>query len=854
VNDTAKNQYRFDVFISYARTDSVQVDRLVARLRKDGFSVWFDRDEMSGGHVVLGQLADGIACSAHMIACLSDSYVDRDYTEFELQINQSFDPANRQNRTIPVLINKLTKPVPVQIRAFTYGDLTQPENYEREYRMLTALIGKTSVAPAAAPWTAPELDAGAAEALCAAALDAQAEPQVALFKARAATETLLRFLYRHEIGDAPANATLDALTEQLVVAHKLPPHIRISLGTVRTYGDFAVSEGADAQAISAESIQPGLAALKVLTNWIVSTHLRKAEDLDEWDALCSQLPPGDNPGERLIPGTRFLLRAPRLGVNRLGAVYSGRDGETRQAVTMLLAPVPKDQGDSLLEAVARLIRLNEGGIVRPLRSGRIHAAGRRIGDYAVFESVAGVRVSELQQRFPRLPALAACEIGRGIAQVLEVLHNAAPPIVHGEVGPAAVLVTNYGAVKLICMLSTAPPAVSTDDLNALSATMTSLFGVDAAPAEPVARLLDALKVCSSASEACRLLDSTCREMSGDTNLRTVVECYRNEKALPGRMEQAPAVQPDLHKATGFELVCELEIVADGAWPAGPGRVLAWEQGSRELLLARDGAVIWRDDHAMRLRKVVQAEAGRCAAAGWDGRVRCFSPDRAPACAQLDGAIGDLRFISGGWVAGTWQHTLASIGESSSIQPLPPAIEAGVYRIAATGRGELFAVADLAGSIWLYSGGRRIAGVPPLSHVRDLAFCGRRLVVLAGDCLIWIGQDGVAGTPERLAPGCNRLLAYPVESGCLLLAEDGSSWELATSGARLPYYRFPAADFGMCDVPKRVVARTGDGWAYWRDGSAPVQSWPDALSAELAADGSHLAIRLPGRVQLYMDPL
>jgi len=71
---------------------------------------------------------------------------------------------------------------------------------------------------------------------------------------------------------------------------------------------------------------------------------------------------------------------------------------------------------------------------------------------------------------------------------------------------------------------------------------------------------------------------------------------------------------------------------------------------------------------------------------------------------------------------------------------------------------------------------------------------------------------------------------------------------------LPYYRFPAADFGMCDVPKRVVARTGDGWAYWRDGSAPVQSWPDALSAELAADGSHLAIRLPGRVQLYMDPL
>src|ERR1035437_7685093 len=118
MSDASEAQYRFDVFISYARTDSVQVERLVARLRNDGFRVWFDRDEMAGGHTTIGQLADGIACSAHMIACLSDAYVDRDYTAFELQTNQALDPANRQNRTIPILIRPLTKPVPIQIRAF----------------------------------------------------------------------------------------------------------------------------------------------------------------------------------------------------------------------------------------------------------------------------------------------------------------------------------------------------------------------------------------------------------------------------------------------------------------------------------------------------------------------------------------------------------------------------------------------------------------------------------------------------------------------------------------------------------------------------------------------------------------
>src|ERR1035441_346866 len=133
MNDAAKNQYRVGVFISYARTDSVPVERLVARLRNDGFSVWFDRDEMSGGHTTIGQLADGIACSAHMIACLSDAYVDRDYTAFELQTNQALDPANRQNRTIPVLIRPHPKPVPIQIRAFTFGDLTREDSGEREY-------------------------------------------------------------------------------------------------------------------------------------------------------------------------------------------------------------------------------------------------------------------------------------------------------------------------------------------------------------------------------------------------------------------------------------------------------------------------------------------------------------------------------------------------------------------------------------------------------------------------------------------------------------------------------------------------------------------------------------------------
>jgi len=140
----------FDVFISYAAADRELVRPLVERLKRDGYRVWWDAEQIAGGPPALGQLAEGIAKSSHMIACLSDNYIERDWTAFELDTNQSYDPANMRSRTIPVVVRRLTKSLPNQLAPISLRDLTGQSTYDSEYAALTRMIQRQSVSELAA--------------------------------------------------------------------------------------------------------------------------------------------------------------------------------------------------------------------------------------------------------------------------------------------------------------------------------------------------------------------------------------------------------------------------------------------------------------------------------------------------------------------------------------------------------------------------------------------------------------------------------------------------------------------------------------------------------------------------------
>ena len=180
---------KFDVFVSYSSADRDLVAPFVELLKRDDFTVWFDIEQMAGGPPVLGQIADGIANSTHMIACLSDAYVEREWTAFELDSNQTHDPANRRNRTIPVRFRPLTRKLPAQIHAFAVRDLTDVTKFQTEYKHITRMLRRH------APQEPNELDREGISRACKAPFKHLDEPNVALFLVRRANEALSQFLY-----------------------------------------------------------------------------------------------------------------------------------------------------------------------------------------------------------------------------------------------------------------------------------------------------------------------------------------------------------------------------------------------------------------------------------------------------------------------------------------------------------------------------------------------------------------------------------------------------------------------------------------------------------------------------------
>lgn len=126
------SRFQFDVFISYSRQDRPAVAKLIARLRADGFQLWVDEEQISGGDPLREAMVKGILQSRHVICCLSPTYLASKWGTFESAVNQALDPDNRQRRLIPVQIASVT--IPSEYRWLYCPDLTDPDTWEEEYQ------------------------------------------------------------------------------------------------------------------------------------------------------------------------------------------------------------------------------------------------------------------------------------------------------------------------------------------------------------------------------------------------------------------------------------------------------------------------------------------------------------------------------------------------------------------------------------------------------------------------------------------------------------------------------------------------------------------------------------------------
>jgi len=888
----ANTSYAFDVFISYASVDKEPVELLVKKLKLDGFRVWFDAEQMDRGPTTVGQLSDGIANSSHMIVCLSDAYIEREFTNFELQTNQSFDPANKYNRTIPVKIRLMSKPIPTPIQALNYGDLTDVSNYDSEYQKIIRLIRRNIPKP-----EPTELDRETLQHKCEAPFKYPDEPNVALFQVRIATEALCKFLHRQEVGEAPPNSALDSLVQRLLSVGKFPPPIKMSLGIVQTYGNFIVKDQLDDYVITQESIQPGLAALRVLSDWTFATYFNQPEQKYIWDSIWAQLPAQENVNEREIPGSKYIIQSPRLNLNSLGPLYAGYDKRWHRSIAVNLVALSEAQEASFFEEVSQFIRLNDASIVRPLDAGKVVVDGKRLCLYVILEHVDGVSAQDLAERFGVLPALAACELCQGVAVSLEGLHTTTPTIVHGDIKPANIMVDRYGTIKVLCIgrntgittedassgaaggkidsflfsspeqLSGAQNLTQKTDLFALRATFFYLLtgeyearirGSELSPELPpgAADALRKLVDCTSAKDARDVLELACQKLSDNgAKLRTVVNCYHEGKDLP-EGEPQKKVLPPLPPVQDFSLHAEFSLGCRNAWPLGKKRVLVWENSADTLAILQESERLWRDSHPTRIRRVSYGPGDQVAIASWEGQIRCFTDGAIAASINLDGAIGDVQFCADRWLAGTWKHSLVSIKTNGELIRLLD-VEKGVFRIAVKDDAIWFAVSDLGGGISFYMGDKRVVNIPPLGVISSMAFAGRRLMTISGELLIAVGLDGkVESRENQPGGGSARLLHSPSPGHCLLLSENGNSWLIDETGTHLPYFTFPPGHvlFSYCRLPKRfILALPQSGFAYWCGGKQK-QGWPDAIAANLSYDGRFIAVTFPDKVQLYEDPV
>jgi len=87
--------FTFDVFVSYAHPDRDFAVDLARQLGRLGFQVWFDEEQVPAGAPVKETVARAVGEARHAVFVITDAWLDRDWTEWELELFQADRQAGR---------------------------------------------------------------------------------------------------------------------------------------------------------------------------------------------------------------------------------------------------------------------------------------------------------------------------------------------------------------------------------------------------------------------------------------------------------------------------------------------------------------------------------------------------------------------------------------------------------------------------------------------------------------------------------------------------------------------------------------------------------------------------------------
>lgn len=99
---SSSEQYKYDVFVSYASQDKDFVRLLVRQLVKKGLSVWFDEGEIRIGDSIQRAIEDALEHSKFFLVVVSPALLERTWAQFEIGVAMGRPDVGKQH-ILPVL-------------------------------------------------------------------------------------------------------------------------------------------------------------------------------------------------------------------------------------------------------------------------------------------------------------------------------------------------------------------------------------------------------------------------------------------------------------------------------------------------------------------------------------------------------------------------------------------------------------------------------------------------------------------------------------------------------------------------------------------------------------------------------
>jgi len=144
------DRFDYDVFISYSHSDWYWVgQKLLPRLEKNRFRVLIDIRDFEVGSPVVTEIEKAITRSRFTLLVITPKYIDDNWSLFESIMTQSLDPASRERRFMPVILQPTR--LPSRLAHITALDFTDKDNEELAWNRLIhslALGAKKQTSPA----------------------------------------------------------------------------------------------------------------------------------------------------------------------------------------------------------------------------------------------------------------------------------------------------------------------------------------------------------------------------------------------------------------------------------------------------------------------------------------------------------------------------------------------------------------------------------------------------------------------------------------------------------------------------------------------------------------------------------